>query len=144
MRAVIMVIYFCLFFVSCKKEQSAISYTQQTYTDSHGTSVNFTKCIWLTTIVRGNNDGFWNLALLISGSTNADRITIVTTGDGLLAEQNLVLDLNKNFVNDTIGIEFFHYSGAPPSGSFSASTVVKAYRGSDTLVVKLSSGIMDY
>jgi hypothetical protein len=79
--------------------------------------------------------------LKISGSTNGDKVTVRTYGDGVIFDENVELDSKKNFNND-IGISFTATS--VPSGEFEMSTKVMAYKGSDTLVVYLKSGKLEY
>jgi hypothetical protein len=112
------------------------------YTDSKGTSLNIINSVWFTTTTNSNSFGQVNLA--ISGSTNADKVTVMTYGDGVLYEENIQLDLSKGFTNDTTGISFTHFSGTPPTTGFEMSTIIKAYKGSDTLKVTLNSGKLKY
>jgi hypothetical protein len=79
--------------------------------------------------------------LKISGSTNGDKVTIRTYGDGVIFDENVELDSKKNF-NKDVGISFTATS--VPSGEFEMSTKVMAYKGSDTLVVPLNSGKLKY
>ena len=46
------------------------------------------------------------VSLVISGSINADKVTVETHGDGLIGFYDIVLDSKNNFSNDTIGISF--------------------------------------
>jgi hypothetical protein len=79
--------------------------------------------------------------LKISGSTNGDKVTVRTYGDGVIFDENVELDSKKNF-NKDVGISFTATS--VPSGEFEMSTKVMAYKGSDTLVVPLNSGKLKY
>ncbi len=83
-------------------------------------------------------DGFVNLKVL--GSTNGDKVMILTSGDGAAYWVNVDLDSEKNFNTDiTIG-----FSHEVPTAEFEMSTKVMAIKGSDTLVVPLNSGKLKY
>ncbi len=62
----------------------------------------------------------------------------------LIGEHDILLDSNKSFKKDTIGIAFVYYSGATPTGAFANNTVITAYKGLDTLAVTLNSGTLNY
>jgi len=132
--------------VSCSKNDSKDNsnvFTKITndsirnYSSPKGTTLQLTNTTWYTEKIYG----FGNLNLIISGSTNADRVTILTRGDGLLADYNVTLNSNNEFINDTIGILFTH---APSNDFVSTSTEIKVYKDLDTLVVKLKSGQLKY
>jgi hypothetical protein len=55
-----------------------------------------------------------------------------------------MLDSNKSFNRDTVTISFTHFSGVPPGGEFERNTIIKAYKGTDTLAVNLNSGKLKY
>lgn len=115
------------------------------YVDLNGTSLILLNAQWISsTKSYSEGGGFWFLSLVLSGSTNADKVTVETYGDGVIGEQNISLDSQKYFSNDTIGISFSHYSTTPPSGEFSMSTTIKACKGLDTLKVTLNSGNLKY
>ena len=80
----------------------------------------------------------------MTGSTNADKVTVRNYGDGLISDQNIALDSHKGFSNDTVVITFSHFSGVAPSEEFERSTIIRAYKGSDTLTVKMNSGKLRY
>jgi hypothetical protein len=79
--------------------------------------------------------------LKIAGSTNSDKVTVRTYGDGVVSDENVELDSKKNF-NEDIVISFTATS--VPSGEFEVNTKVMAYKGTDTLVVPLNSGKLKY
>jgi len=81
---------------------------------------------------------------VFSSSTNADKVTVRTYGDGVITDQNIVLDSKKSFNRDTVTVSFTHFSGVPPSGEFERNTIVKAIKGTDTLIVILNSGKLKY
>lgn len=112
------------------------------YKDSKGTIITIINSLWFTTTTNSKSFGQVNMA--ITGSTNADRVTVLTSGDGVLSEQDILLETDKSFKPDTVGISFSHFSGQPPATVFERSTVIKAYKGSDTLTVTLNSGKLRY
>jgi hypothetical protein len=87
------------------------------------------------------NYGGGMVNLKIVGSTNGDKVTIRTYGDGVRSDENVELDSKKRF-NKNIVISFTATS--VPSGEFEVSTKIMAYKGTDTLTVPLNSGILKY
>jgi hypothetical protein len=149
LKTVLIVLFLCfiLAFVSCSTKDNADltnDFTQsandstRVYSDFKGASLNIINSVWFTTTTNSNSFGQVNLA--ISGSTNADKVTVMTYGDGVLYEKNIQLVLSKGFTNDTTWISFTHFSGTLPTTGFEISTIIKAYKGSDTLMVTLNSG----
>jgi hypothetical protein len=137
MRAFILFLYLFLVFTSCSKSVD----TPKVYSDSKGTSISFTNSTWSTA---KSTTGIGTVNLKISGSTNADRLTIRTLGesvDGLINDLNVKLDSKKSF-NESV--EITYTSTSVPTSQFELNTEVKAYRGSDTLIVSLSSGKLKY
>jgi hypothetical protein len=112
-----------------------IAFTSCTKRD--GVNLSFTTSQWyLTRDIYG--DGFVNLKIL--GSTNGDKMMILTSGDGVVYWEKVDLDSEKNFNTDII-IEFFH---EVPTGEFEMSTKLMAYRGNDSIMIPLNSGKMKY
>ena len=87
------------------------------------------------------NYGGGMVNLNIAGSTNGDKVTIRTYGDGVRSDENVELDSKKRFNKDIV-ISFTATS--VPSGEFEVSTKIMAYKGTDTLAVPLNSGILKY
>jgi hypothetical protein len=87
------------------------------------------------------NYGGGMVNLKIVGSTNGDKVTIRTYGDGVRSDENVELDSKKRFNKDIV-ISFTATS--VPSGEFEVSTKIMAYKGTDTLTVPLNSGILKY
>jgi len=112
-----------------------IGFTSCTKVDDATLSIT-TSQWYLTRDIYG--DGFVNLKVL--GSTNGDKVMILTSGDGVLYWERVDLDSKKNF-NTDIGIGFFH---EVPTAEFEMSTRVMAIKGSDTLSVPLNSGKLKY
>ena len=151
MRCEILVICFMLAFVSCSTKDVTDLSTDFTrnandstrvYTDAKGTTLSITNSVWFTTTSNTNSFGQVNLA--VTGSTNADKVTVMTYGDGVPGEKNILLDTSKGFKNDSTVISFTHFSGTLPVTEIERSTVIKAYKGSDTLTVTLNSGKLNY
>jgi len=124
-----------LAFAGCKKSND-LSANGQIYTDAKGTKVIVNTANWYLT--RQGNGGTVNLKL--SGTTNADRITITTYGDGLASDYGVKITGGQ--FNADAGISFS--VTAVPAGTFQSSTTLKAFRGTDTLVTKLNSGDLHY
>ena len=112
------------------------------YSDLTGTSLTIKNSVWFTTTTNSNSFGQINLA--ITGSTNVDKVTVMMHGDGVPSEENILMDASKGFKNDTVVISFTHFSGALPTSFIETSTVIKAYRGTDTLKITLNSGKLKY
>lgn len=114
-------------FASCSKN-----------TDNSDITLNITNSQWYLTRIN-NAGGMVNLK--IAGSTNADKVTIRTYGDGVVSDENIELDSKKSF-NEDITISFTMTS--VPGGEFEVSTKVMAFNSTDTLVVPLNSGKLQY
>jgi hypothetical protein len=67
MKTIFLYVALIFAFASCKK-------------DDTGIVLNISSAQWHTS----TNGGFWNLELILSGSTNADKVKVETHGDGLL------------------------------------------------------------
>ncbi len=101
-------------------------------------TLNITDSQWYLT---RTNYGGGLVNLKIAGSTNGDKVTVRTHGDGVISDENVELDSKKNFNKDIV-ISFTATS--VPSGEFEVNTKVMAYKGTDTLVVPLNSGKLKY
>ena len=82
------------------------------------------------------NTGFGYILLRIGGYTNGERVTVLTSGDGLISEHELQLDEDKHF-NEIVTIAFSHIGYTPP---VQVDTTVTAYRGQEKIEVTLESG----
>ena len=112
-----------------------IAFTSCTKVDDATLSIT-TSQWYLTRDIYG--DGFVNLKIL--GSTNGDKVMILTSGDGVLYWEKVDLDSKKNF-NTDITIWFFH---EVPTAEFEMSTKVMASKGNDSIMIPLNSGKLKY
>ena len=143
MRTAIFLMSMLFVITGCSKDEDSqdptIDYpNSKVYTSTNGTMLVLHSAEWFVT--KASNGG-GDVHLKISGLTNGDRLTIQTHGDGLISDDNLEMDTNKNFNKDII-ISFFATS--LPTGEFETSTTIKVYRGSDVLTVDLKSGKLKF
>jgi len=149
MKSILPFICFIMAVVSCStKDEAFTDFTKNTndstrvYTTVKGTTLSITNSVWFTTTTNSNSFGQVNLAL--SGTTNADKVTVMTYGDGIPGEKVIKLDVLKAFAKDTTVISFTHFSGTIPATEFETSTIIKVYKGLDTLKITLHSGKLRY
>jgi hypothetical protein len=119
-----------LVITSCSK--NAVS-PGQSYHGSGGAYINFSNIKWYVT----QESGSTILNLDISGNTNADKLTMTTSGDGLASE--IPITLNSGKFTESVGVSFTHAVVTSMQGS----TQITIYRGSDKLVVPLTSGTIN-
>jgi len=121
--------------VSCSKNNVAPT---GSYADANGTCILIANTQWYLTRIstRGGE-----VHIKLNGTTNADKIAIRTSGDGLLTDSSLPLGADKSFATDVINS--FSMSGVP-SGKFVTSTQLIAYRGSDVFTITLKSDSLKY
>ncbi len=145
------------FFLSCTKDDEFIDPNERrrivddsvrTYSSSEGTLLTITRSEWLAVYEEIDDDTsrYWAVSrvfLIISGSTNADRVTVRNIGTGLFHEEDVLLDDQKHFDYDTTSIVRGHH-GTPPIYPFTVETCIKAYRPTDTLVIWFESGEMRF
>lgn len=112
--------------------------TIRNYSSENGVNLQLTFSNWYT---EKTTNGFGIVHLTVSGSTNADKITVLTHGDGLLSGYNLILDSDQKFTNRDAAISFTH---AASDEAFSSTTEIKATRGNKSLIVVLNSGELQY
>ncbi|TSD63409.1 hypothetical protein FFF34_017615 [Inquilinus sp. KBS0705] len=122
-------------FTACKKD--SVDHAGTKYTNNKGIEVYITKNEWYLTR-NSMGGGFVNLRF--AGSTNADKISIRTVGDGLLMDNNLPLT-NAKFSGDG-PISFTATS--VPSGTFKAQTILTAQKGDQVFEVTLVSEDLKY
>jgi hypothetical protein len=95
---------------------------------------------WYTTTEVIGNMVFGNVHLNLSGSTTGDKVTIITYGDGIIDELELDLGQDKKFSQDIV-IKFTHTADNIPR---KYSTVLTAYKGSNTTKISLKSEELTY
>jgi hypothetical protein len=123
----IIFLFVIIAFASCSKKE-----------DHSPATLNITTSQWYLT---RTNYGGGMVNLKIEGSTNGDKVTIRTHGDGVNSDENVELDSRKNFNKDVV-ISFTATS--VPITEFEVNTKVMAYKGTDTLIVPLNSGKLKY
>jgi hypothetical protein len=79
--------------------------------------------------------------LIIEGTTTADKVTILTYGDGLASDKAIELDSKNHFSEDVV-ISFS--VTAVPTEEFTVSTDLKIYKKKDMITVTLTSGKLKY
>ncbi len=108
-----------------------------TYSNSNNTYIHLAPQEWYLS----KHNSFLSVKAFISGSTNADSITIRTYGDGLIMDTEIELNPEKEFGKD-ITVSF---TSAPVTGKeFTPSTKLVVYKDSDTLHVKLKGCTLLY
>jgi hypothetical protein len=122
MKKIIIILVFIAFTACTKKDDATLSITTSEW--------------YLTRDIYG--DGFVNLKVL--GSTNGDKVKILTSGDGVLYWKEADLDSKKKF-NEDITIHFFH---EVPTADFEMSSKVMAIKGNDSIMIPLNSGKLKY
>ena len=95
---------------------------------------------WYTTTAEIENLTFGYVHLDLSGSTTGDKVTVITYGDGVIDELELDLDQDKKFSQDIV-IKFTHAADNIPQ---KYSTVLTAYKGSNTTKISLESEELTY
>ena len=95
---------------------------------------------WYTTTEEIGDLTFGYVHLSLSGSTTGDKVTVITYGDGVIAELELDLDQDKKFAQDVI-IKFTHAADDIPR---KYSTVLTAYKGNYTTSINLESEELTY
>ncbi len=95
---------------------------------------------WYTTTEEIGDFTFGYVHLSLSGSTTGDKVTVITYGDGIIAELELDLDQDKKFAQDII-IQFTHAADNIPR---KYSTVLTATKGSYTTSINLESEELTY
>ncbi|MHC2994149.1 MAG: hypothetical protein IBV53_01395 [Candidatus Atribacteria bacterium] len=95
---------------------------------------------WYTKTEEIGDLTFGYVHLSLSGSTTGDKVTVITYGDGVIAELELDLDQDKKFAQDVI-IQFTHAADDIPR---KYSTVLTASKGNYTTSINLESEELTY
>jgi hypothetical protein len=134
---IVSAVVIALFFTSCKKSNEGVSPGSQKYSDAKGTDITTDAVKWYLT-TEGNGG---TVHIKFSGTTNADKITITTNGDGLSSDIPITITSSGQFTED-IPVSFS--AAARATAPFQESTVLKAYKERDILSVTLNSGNLQY
>jgi hypothetical protein len=95
---------------------------------------------WYTTNEQINSLTFGYVHLNLSGSTTGDKVTVITYGDGIIAELELDLDQDNKFSQDIV-IKFTNAADNIPQ---KYSTVLTAYKGNSFTSINLESEELAY
>lgn len=95
---------------------------------------------WYTTTETIGDFTFGFVRLSISGTTNGDKVTIITYGDGAILEEEIDLDQNNQF-NEEMTIVFTHMADDVPR---IYSTTLTAYKGNRFNKIDLVSDGLTY
>ena len=79
--------------------------------------------------------------LIIEGTTNADRVTVTTYGDGLISDHEIDIKWNNHFKAD-VGISFIVSKVLP--GEFVSSTELKIHKKTNMITMTLTSDKLNY
>ena len=132
-----LIVCLCFLLISCNDDSNSNS-AIQSYKDSSGTYLNISSCNWYLTT---DQWGGGMVHLKFTGITNGDKMTVRTSGDGVLEDVPVTIDNHKS-VSPDLAISFS--VTAVPKNSFTSSSLVQVYRGNDTLKVTLNSGNLHY
>jgi hypothetical protein len=112
-------------------------------TKSEKIEFHVTKTDWYTKTFPANELTFGYVYFVVQGTTNAERITVQTYGDGLIGDYPIKI-VNGIF-NDTVQISFTHaVNSISSSFTFYSSTILKACLGSEILEMNFNSGVLQY
>jgi hypothetical protein len=100
-------------------------------------TIELTREEWYT--VRMNNGG--SVRLIIEGTTNADKVTVTTYGDGLISDHEI--DIKLNHFKADVGISFI-VTSMPLTGEFVSSTELKIYKETKMITLALTSDTLKY
>ncbi len=95
---------------------------------------------WYTSSESINNLTFGYVHLEISGLTNGERMTVLTHGDGVISELELVVDQDGHFSQNVV-IQFTHVADDIPR---IYSTIITAYQGNHFTRISLESEELVY
>jgi hypothetical protein len=121
----IIIVMVFLFFSGCSYESPVVALTH---------------IEWYTTTETIGDFTFRFIRLSISGTTNGDKVTIMTYGDGVILEKEINLDQNNQF-NEEVTIAFTHMVDDGPR---IYSTTLTAYKGSRFNKIDLVSDGLTY
>jgi hypothetical protein len=142
-KSILLLLLLLPFILNCQKQDSEKAQRIQ---------LNITSSTWYTTITNFNNNGFCNVYLKVSGSTNGELLSIDTFGDGLNGCLEITCDKEGKF-NTDVPICFFLLRDSIQKKFYttltSYSSKIKpniffcdAVGSGDTLKIKLESPLM--
>jgi len=138
------IIYYAIIFVILISGCKALNCPEKRKSNSKKIELNIYNSSWFTRTEKSPEFAFADVNLVISGKTNAERLTVRTFGDGKGGDMEIKLDSNGIF-NDTIRICFCHdISSSELSKVFYSETNLKAYLDSDKIDTTLNSGPLHY
>jgi hypothetical protein len=126
---------------SCTESKSVTNENQH----QPSVKLKITNSTWVASVSKSNRTMVGHVNLVIKGKTNAEKLTVLTYGDGVRGEMPVKLGIDGKF-NDTIGISFVYFGTTQPDYSriFYSKTIVKAYLNSDEIDTTLNSGPLQY
>jgi len=129
---------------SCYEKNYPVNSSSVTkVSQSEKIELNVTKSDWFTRTNPANKLTFGYVYLVVQGTTNADKITVQTKGDGEIGDYPI--KIKNGYFNDTVPISFTHaVNSISSSYTFYSSTILKAYLKSELLEMKLNSGALHY
>lgn len=95
---------------------------------------------WCTTTEVIGELTFGHVLLSLSGSTNGDKVIVISYGDGVIGEIELDLDQDKRFSQDVTT----HFTHAADNVPRKYSTIITAYKGNYTTSINLESEELTY
>src|SRR5665213_962149 len=131
----LLVLLFGLSFAACKKSDMVV--TGKKYSDARGTYIAIDSSRWY--LIKLGSGG--EVHFKASGTTNADKLVITTSGDGLMTDVNIPVGTDQRFSKDAV---MTFSVTARQTDNFQENSVLTAYKGNDTLKVVLPSGNLHY
>jgi len=111
--------------------------TGKKYSDARGTYIAIDSSRWY--LIKLGSGG--EVHFKASGTTNADKLVITTSGDGLMTDVNIPVGTDQRFSKDAV---MTFSVTARQTDNFQENAVLTAYKGNDTLKVVLPSGNLHY
>ena len=131
----LVVLLFGVSFAACKKNDPVVA--GKKYSDAKGTYIAIDSARWYLTKEGSGGEVHFKAF----GTTNADKLVITTSGDGLQTDINIPIGTGQYFGQDVV----MSFSvTARQTDNFQENAVLTAYKGSDTLKAVLPSGNLHY
>lgn len=130
--------------LTCCYEPNQLQVNSEQSSPSNRIRLKIENCSWFTIVHHAPRMDFGNVMLSIQGKTNAEKLTILTYGDGLRSDRPIVINPNGSF-SDTIQISFIPITyGSVLPKSFNSQTILKAYLNSETFDTTFYSGNLHF